>query len=502
MVLDDRLLKQKSQLLLHSTLIEPSEIRELTTIQPQIVFSDVQPKETVLYPIAGLSKYGPYDYNTTDPYVKRKINAIEIYVFYPEKENAVKSRLEDLITYLRDGYFETRGRGRDATFRSLEREFRLNVRYPPPSEFISYQPGKLAEKLRSLNIIYETSRRGTFPIVIVGGTTHKSVRVNREQYLEVKSDFTKYDIPCQYASFYGYEEGGVGILYGVKDYNNPFGYSLWNFALNIYGKLGGLAWIIRQKTTPQIDLSIGLRFARVSSNGEKGHYYIGYATILDRFGRWVGLATTDPFEVVLDDVATKGMVIPRPIMESIIKSALDRAESDPRTKDIFDLKKTFNLSIFHLFRFDPENEVPGILSAIQSKIPSKEFKVGLISVIDNSSLLLFESTTQSMNIKRGKAIQLNANSFVLYTAGRELGPFTYPIIASVQNFGEKNCVFKELKQACNHILELSSLHWQTTIANTTRLPSPLIFAHNIAKLSAYGIKPEKDSWLWKTLWFI
>jgi hypothetical protein len=500
--------KDERQSSIFAITIQKEKLEQIPILETPPIFSDKQPSQELISPIEGIRKYGPYDTNTSDKHLSRKFEGVEFFVFYPKNEGIIYRTLSDLISMLRDGYFERRGT-HDTTFEGFESEFKLKEAFiPETNEFIGYTPGSLQKELESrkndFTLVFE---RGNRPIVIVGGTSHRSIIKNREQYLESKIQFTNLDLPCQYASYYEYETGGAGILYSVGREDRPFGYSLWNFALNIYGKVGGLAWVIRQglsKAASQvIDLSIGIRFVR--SKNQKG-FIIGYITILDRFGRLVGVISSQPFKAQIEE-GVAGMVIPKEVMESIIVEALKKAVSDVRVKEIFTEKETVNIAIHRLSIFHSQ-EIQGIVSAINKWHASEKIKIkcALIPIIDTPPTLVIDKLAKYWNTLRRTAIKLNDHVAMLYTAGTtsltDRGAFSYPITVIAQNLGEEKCPFTSLEEVCNYVYSLTNLHWQTVIPGSVRLPATLEFAQNIARLSSFGIVPKKGSWLWQTLWFV
>lgn len=499
-------LRDEQDILLNLICIDTSRIRRIKVLPAELVFSDYQPEGEFLSPISGIRKYGgPYDVNTSDQAVARKFNGIEFYVFYPKGQSRVFERLKMLIGYLRNGYFEKRTKN-DVEFRGLKEEFRLkDVFVPEPKEFREYEPGRLNDEIKSIDY-NEAFQRGNIPVAIIGGVSHRSVRVNRELYLEAKMEFTKRNIASQYASFYEYRTGGLGILCKVADKNSPFGFSLWNFALNIYGKSGGLAWVVRQRLSEKceetIDLTIGLRFVKVPGDQRvsKERYHMGYAIILDRFGRLVGVVSSEPFQISTEMLKTSGMVVPSNVMKNIIMMALEKAISDSRFKEIFNVKPVINIAIHRLSIFNQE-EISAISSAIKSQMGEKTVKFGLVSIMSTRSLLFFNKIDNRISADRNTAITLNNDVALMYTVEAET-KVAYPITIRVQNLGKEESVFKTLEEACNHVSALSALHWQTVIPGSIKLPAPLEFARGIAWLSLHNILPQKDSWLWKTLWFI
>jgi hypothetical protein len=501
-------LKDEQQSPVFATAIRKEKLKKLLTSETPLIFSDKQPDREFITPINGIRKYGPYDTNTSDKYLLRKFKGVEFFIFYPKNEGIIFRTLSDLISMLRDGYFERRG-FRDITFEGFESEFKLKEAFiPETNEFIGYTPGNLQKELESrkddFTLVFE---RGNRPIVIVGGTSHRSISKNREQYLESKLQFTNLDLPCQYASYYEYETGGAGILYGVRSKDHPLGYSIWNFALDIYGKVGGLPWIIRQGLSEAnsrvIDLSIGIRFVR--SKEQKG-FIIGYITILDRFGRLIGVVSSPPFKAQIEKEVA-GMVVPREIMEKIMTEVLRKAASDVRVREIFSEKETINIAIHRLSIFHSQ-EVQGISLAIDKWYESEKVKIkyALIPITGSPLTLAFDKLAICWNALRGTAVRLNDKVAMLYTAGTtsltDRGPLSYPITVIAQNLGEEKCPFTSLEEVCNHVYSLTNLHWQTVIPGSVRLPATLEFAQNIARLSSFGIIPKESSWLWQTLWFV
>jgi len=501
-------LKDKQRLTIFTITIKTEKLRQIQLLEIPLIFSEKQPISENLTPIEGIRKYGPYDLNCSQT-LKRKFNGVEFFVFYPKGEKIVLKRLSKLMSFLKSGYYEKRSYI-DQDFNGLAEEFRLkNTFIPEEREFRGYEPGNLFRELEDWKEdLEQIFKRGNRPIVIIGGTSHRSVTKNRSQYIEAKRIFTELDFPCQYASFYQYEKetSGAGILYNVGRKDRPFGHSLWNFALNIYGKIGGLAWVVRQKLSEDdekvIDLTIGLRFVR--SRDRKG-FHVGYATILDRFGKLVGIVSSSPFKI--EKISFPGMVVPEKIMKEIISKALKNALNDPRIKEIYSKKGSINVAIHRVGSLFHKKEIYGISQGIKSTI--KEYanvKYGLISVIKRSPALVFNRRSPRFNVIRRTAIGLNDITVILYTTGpTDTGSkslISYPITIISQNLGEEKSPFESLEEICNHVFSLTNLHWQTVVPGSVRLPASLEFAQDIARLSSFGIEPKKDSWLWETLWFV
>ncbi len=481
-----------------ATTIRTSSLQYLDTMQFLPSFTD---EVTVKYQRVtdALKEIGPYDMNTRDSSIRRKFTSVEVFGFYPGGDVQVHSRLEQLIMYLRDGY-KVKRMPFDVDFRSFEKEFWLDSAVFPSqgTNLFGYSIGRLGELLNRIVSQFEQARRRmVIPLAIVAGTSHRSVRTNREQYIEAKREFASRDIPCQYASYYHPETNiGAGILYNLGNSQQALGFALWNFALDMYGKVGGLAWVVPQRISPNddrvVDLSIGLRFVRNPSIADR--FYVGYATIIDKFGRWIGVVTSEPFQ--FQSSPTDSMVVPKEQMEKVVSDAIQLARTSPKTKEILDTKAEISISIFLLDRFH-QSEIEGIERATKVKLGGQDVKLGLVSINSDPILNLMSDTP-----KRGLAVQINEKAFLVYSSNKRGGLPSHPVVAKVENLKEPGCAFRNMAEAANHILATCTLHWQTAIIGSSRLPAPLSFAHNIATMASIDAMPKAGSWLWETLWFI
>ncbi len=480
--------------------LDLQSFQEIKTDRPQIIFKDRGVEYGKI--LEALHEYGPFDANTNSRILRRSFNGIELLFFYPEtpEKERIIDALDKLAQILREGY--TACKHYDITFDGMAREFRLTSFYAPErKDFIGYKPGSLSQSVeRNMNLIREIQQRGNIPIVIVGGSAHRSSRARQMEYIEVKKEFTKRDISSQYVSYY--EEGRRGLLYSLLEEKSPgLGFEIWNLGLNIYGKAGGIAWIVEQSLSFNVnfaDLSIGLRFAR---DPRRGGYVVGHATILDRFGRLVGCVTSRPLRVT-------GMTISRENMREYLKNILKKALSDQRVKDVYSIskKKVLNIALHRLNHFHPK-EKQGILQAIndiESLYDFKDLKIALISIVKDPSLMLFDVNQRSRDIRWGTAFKLNENTLLLYTTGsihRYSKRLSYPIIV-MNETDEKHSFITKHQELAAHILSLSVLHWQTVIPCSVRLPATIEFAGGVARLFKFGVYPRQNSQLEKTLWFI
>ena len=474
--------------------VDPNKLRILKVIHPVRRYSLLQPADETLDPIQGIRKYeGPYDVHPDDARVARDFDKVKMWAFFPKDYPKIGLLLDELLTYLTDGYVAQQHK-EDIDFLGLKDEFKIaEVAIATPvknrTRAIPYVVGKMKECLEEYGIIQEMEkarRLGYKPIAIIGGPSHRITTMYREYYLEAKRIFTNdVDVACQYASYYTLKEG-YGILYQIEQ-RRPIGYALWNLALDIYGKLGGLAWTVLQIVSAEadkvIDLTFGIRFSKPDKQG----YCAGYVTIIDRFGRLVGVVTAPQLRA--KGKRLKGMWIPRENMAEVVARAIDYVKSDPRMKDI--LKQRAVNIVFHKPFGFVKDEILGIHDAIEEIEYSH---VGLVAIVERPGLWGYELPFEGM--LEGRCVALNDEMALIQTM-TSMERYVHPIACVVYEWGP----FKSLSEVCNHILALTKLHWQTVIPHV-RLPASLEFAHKVARMYGYEIQPKEGSELWRTLWFI
>ena len=121
MALGDKTLSKRMESLALSFRIEIAKLKQLSLLRFYPIFVDDQPEEPIT-PIRGISTYGPYDVNTSDKFVRRKNNVVQIFAFCPKNEPIVKKRLKNLLELLKDGY--ARKDWKDVDFPGFEEAFR------------------------------------------------------------------------------------------------------------------------------------------------------------------------------------------------------------------------------------------------------------------------------------------------------------------------------------------------------------------------------------------
>ncbi len=486
--------------LLESLTIDSETISEFDAPRAKLRFSDTAAR--AMTPWRGLQEVGPYDFNTTDKYLARRFGRCEIFGAYPTGRNDIKADLSKLSSYLIDGYAKPKGSS-DTDFPPFKTTFRLEtVIASPESEFLSYDLEKLEPfQVEVQEAVEETKKRGNQALVLVAIESHKSIASERDVYVPLKRLLNRADIPSQFLSDLVTDEEQLGVLYYIRS-KQSVGWSLWNIALAIYTKLGGIPWAVTQGGAPDeaIQITVGLRFAPL--RGERG-FCLGIATVLDRFGRLIGTVPLERLHTYRAyDTPVPGMSLGIEDAQRLVTEAFDKVLEDQRTQPIMQAKKPLSVVIHKLgpgtFHKD---ELAGIEQAKAAKLKGHPVFIAYVPVVSAETLSAFGPSSVQRIMPEGRGLRLAEDTALLYTVASER-KFSTPITVKVQNLSEEDCAFTRVEHACEHIQTLCGLHWQMVSSGRMKLPADLHFAHKIAQAFANDIQPLPGSSLWGTQWYL
>ncbi len=485
--------------LLESVIIDPQAVKTFDVPKALLRFTDAAPMS--LSPLGGLRDIGPYDTKTSDDYLRRRFDRCEVMCAYPKGRTAILRDLDKLTSYLRNGYDGTSDK--DPDFPPFDKTFRLDSAvFSAGNEFVQYDLDALKPFRETiLDWRQEVLHRGNRPLVLVAVESHKSIAPERDIYAPLKRLINREDIPSQFLSDYVTDQDHLGVLYYVR-MNRAVGYAVWNIALDMYIKLGGVPWTVDQGRQPgdSIDITIGLRFAPYrDSQG----FCLGVATVLDRFGRLIGTVPLENLEIHrAHDTPIPGMCLNVEAAQRLVTKAFDKVLEDKRTQPIMRTGKALSLvrhklgpGTFH------REEVEGVERARASKLKRHDVHIAYVPVVAGETLAAFGPSTERGAMPEGRGLKLSDNTALLYTVASDR-KLTSPITVKVQNLAEPGCAFQGVEQACGHIQTLCGLHWQMVSSGKMKLPADLHFAHRIAQGFAKDIQPNPDSWLWQTQWYL
>ncbi len=487
--------------LMETLTIDPESIRLFKVSRPARRFSDTVTNP--LGPIQGLRQIGPYDVNTSDPHLRRPFESFEVLCSYPAGDSAIRDDLSELVVYLDKGYSQLRGE-RDIEFAPLAETFHFgNAVFPQKTDFVPYDVKNLLDFEASIRRhVADIQARKNRPLVLVAVRSHKTIAATKNIYLPLKQTLTRLDVPSQFLSDYETTDTNLGVLYQLRS-SNSFGWAVWNVALAIYLKVGGIPWAVTQggNVAEHIDVSVGLRFARL--DGAEPGFCLGVATVLDRFGRIVGAVPLENMEFhKAFDTPMPGMSLSTESAERLVTQALDKVLLDPRTQEVMQTRKPLTVAFHKLGpgAFHTE-ELSGIRQAMADKLRGREFKLAFVPIVATETLAMFGPPSQGRSVPDGYGAKLSEDTALLYTMASDR-KFTAPVTVKLQNHGDDDCAFSSVEAACAHVQTLCGLHWQTVASGRLRLPADLQFAAHIARGFADGTQPASTSWLWKTQWYL
>lgn len=471
--------------------------------------------KTNFSPQRGLGQYGPLDQGSDSrPFVE-----IKPYVITPG-EPELSGAINQLITYLNQGY-EKRMRTDtgDTAFPGISDTFKVDFVPPNSQDQVILDEGTLTEyKGAAKRILQHWATEDKNPkriaIVVVPDKYDKDVSAKDDPYIPIKKLFVEEGLPSQMLE--------VSSLLKINESSFGFGYLLWNFALNLYSKLGGKPWGLAQQIN-DVHCLVGLGFGISPENS----LYLGIANIFDQNGQWLSFASEDrglseedkasirnnEFQVA----GTSSYKLHRELTHSVLNDSLAtyRISSPAGLATRVALHKNGRI-------YEPE--ALGFLQSLSSNIldgSSKlsEARFAMVSIIKNHELRLYGPPYDQLSwpmrntVTKGSVQLLNKNSALVATTGKNR--FYYPGIGTPkpllieryvpsQNVFHKSGFSQEqmytIQEICEQILALTQLHWGST--RTIRLPVTSEYAQRVASFVARSqvradtlLKLKKMWWL-------
>jgi len=443
--------------------------------------------ETIQFPIEGIQKYGPYDYNTRE----RSFDSIRV-VFLHKRVTEREQLMKKINSRMCEGF---------GYYNGFSSEFRLDS---VVSEYIGYEDDydEMVTALRDLKrySIEKSSTERT--IVLVTGDDYKAFS-DTKHYYSSKRILLKSGVPCQYLSRYR-GASGVGVL-GQNPDDSNFAYTIWNVVLSSYAKVGGVPWVLKDTVAKDqsIDAIAGIRFARDRSDDDS-KYVIGAVTVFGSYGLLYGvdahkfLDTTEGGERYTSK--SKGLFVSekdsKKLAEIIIERYRDKEGESPR-----------HIIIHRLGSFN-NNEISGLEEGLKN---AGIEKYAFIEIFRGANPRIFEIRNgTASSVRRGLVLNMSDNSSLICTTGDQRYKFRGDIKQPKHYMGTPVPISANIR-VCNNsiddpmivaqnIFNLTGLHWGCGWSQEIQLPITLDFAHKIAKFYANGVIPHDN--LRNTSWFL
>lgn len=265
----------------------------------------------------------------------------------------------------------------------------LNEIYKIPKENLSYEAFPIPDSTLSSYQGVLQSIIDVDLVVVVIEESHQQLTVKDSPYFFCKSEFIKRGINSQQVQFEQVEKFLRDKQSGLTNYADH------TFSLNIYAKLGGIAWTIKQSGELRNELVFGIG-ATVDRYGAP---LIGITSVFQGDGKYL----------FGDISAVVGIAEYEKYLSSYISKSIGQC-LEART---LDSSKPIYL-VFHLFKKAGKyNEVKALQNAI-SEYPHLDFKYTYIYVGDGHNFQMYSTRIDSFldengyrNLDRGTLLKIN-----------------------------------------------------------------------------------------------
>ncbi len=471
--------------------------------------------------LAGLKKYGPFDYNSK----ARTFQKIRPYLIVPNQD-ALMRQANCLLQFLASGYQKRSGTDFiDDDFGGITPNFTFRAEFvlPEAEDIIRVEDNPnsyldAANKMLQKWIVQDGKSEERIVIAVVPGLySDENANEDNDPYIGLKKILIEGGLPSQMIAAHN--------LKGTEDITLAYGHLLWNFALSIYVKLGGRPWTLH-RPMGNVNCLIGIGFGR-DKTAVSDPLYVGAANVFDEHGQWLSLSSDDrllteeQLQSIVDreyDVAgTNSYKLHHELTSKIVGKSLNDymmySQNQSPTRVV--LHKNGKLH---------ESEAVGFLQALATNIANSGgnlqlAKFALVAIYKNHDIRMYGPDYQDVKytmrhtISRGSARILNKNTAVLATTGKTA--YTYPGIGTprpliVERYvptqstlaatGLNEGQIYPIEEICEQILSLTKLHWGAT--RNIRLPVTSEYAQRIARFVAIS-KVRVDLLLkWKKLWWV
>ena len=203
-----------------------------------------------------------------------------------------------------------------------------------------------------------------------------------------------------------------------------------DIALNVYSKLGGIAWTVERSPNDIPDLIVGIG-STVDQNGER---IIGFVSIFDYNGTYI---VGDCSQLSNMDEYAKNLEVY--LVETLTNALEKKGLSENDEVRI----------IFHLFKeAGRKHELTAIENAINC-LNLSNIQYSLVHLSKYHNFLLFKEQGKE-NLNRGSIVKLTSNQMLLHLGGRSI----VPILVRVDKRSGYNDIY-EITQQVLHFAHLS-----------------------------------------------
>ena len=294
---------------LHFVNYEPKQFQPPSSLQADTTYFEENPlrfgpnqpsNSDIVDPYQGLRRFGPWDLRQGDDVIRP--SSIRPYIIRPE-ELDLAWRAYHMFNIFENGGYEgdTKSNRFDRSFRGFEREFYSRFEMPTASDSVadcSSDADYLAAADEIIEKWYASEGDPSRLVLVVFPFDQEDdledTNFSRNLYPQLKQKFLSAGLPSQMIDRSTLEYIHAHDTLRKTDAklslpsNSYFGHILWNIALNIYVKMGGVPWTLYRELD-NVNCLIGLSFT-VNTLLPNRPMFAGVANVFDEFGEWVDIA--------------------------------------------------------------------------------------------------------------------------------------------------------------------------------------------------------------------
>jgi len=345
----------------------------------------------------------------------------------------------DLYCNLKDG---------KGVFNGMEKWF--NIVLPEDPKIISV----VSEEDLTSNV----SRIPKCDLVLVAVPDDLMVEYDDDPYMPLKREIAKLGIPSQMLEY--------STVKNLKD--NP--YVLFNLALSVYSKVGGIPWILAEPTFSELVIGLEVR----KTLNERIVAGVSVLSMKNRFRFNWSYSTVDFLRAEQ--------------ISFVIRNELKDVICEEDVQDF----------TFHYEGMPSQEVIDGIKKALNDLVDenmlSKDYSFRVVAVKKGGTPKIFKAIHGSYGVPdKGFTIILDYYRGIVATSGFPEFSFHSPLglVRPLKiEVVDENCEH-DIKEVIKEVYWLSELHWASGF-RSSKYPISTLYAHRIVQFVASGVEPPEE----------
>lgn len=345
----------------------------------------------------------------------------------------------DLYCNLKDG---------KGVFNGMEKWF--NIVLPEDPKIISV----VSEEDLTSNV----SRIPKCDLVLVAVPDDLMVEYDDDPYMPLKREIAKLGIPSQMLEY--------STVKNLKD--NP--YVLFNLALSVYSKVGGIPWILAEPTFSELVIGLEVR----KTLNERIVAGVSVLSMKNRFRFNWSYSTVDFLRAEQ--------------ISFVIRNELKDVVCEEDVQDF----------TFHYEGMPSQEVIDGIKKALNDLVDenmlSKDYSFRVVAVKKGGTPKIFKAIHGSYGVPdKGFTIILDYYRGIVATSGFPEFSFHSPLglVRPLKiEVVDENCEH-DIKEVIKEVYWLSELHWASGF-RSSKYPISTLYAHRIVQFVASGVEPPEE----------